>query len=331
VRAGSINQTYRTMPTWMARTVEPDEARPLPPEVPLEEIVARYDESLLKIDAFLGKLFALLRERGLYDEALIVVTGDHGEFFGPEVYGHGIMKEAVLHVPLVVKFPGNAHAGTEVANGVQLVDVFPTLLEAAGAAREGHDLAGRSLLLELGAESGAERPLFSEGGHIEQYALTLGKWRLVEERPGSQSGEASLLSHPRVRTEWLAAHAPELLEAPLDDPLLRGLLARKGMPEAIRALREELAGPYYSLYDLEQDPLARQDVAAQHAEVVERLRTALEAEKARARASAKLALPAGIRPELGAGALKALEDLGYGGGEEGDKQAPEPKPAEARD
>ncbi|MEQ1895704.1 MAG: sulfatase, partial [Planctomycetota bacterium] len=316
VRAGSTNETYTTMPTWMGRTLVPDEKVPLPGALPLEDIVARYDESLLKVDAYLGKLFEHLRQLGLYDDALIVVTGDHGEFFGPQVYGHGIMNEAVLHVPLVVKFPGNAHAGQSVERGVELVDVFPTLLEVAGVARDGHELAGRSLLAELSGDLGQERALYSEGGHVEQYALTLWPWRLVEERPGSESGEASLLSHPRVPRAWLEAHAPELLVAPLDDALLKLLLAREGMGAAVLALRAELAGPFFTLYDLAQDPLAARDVAAEHPEVLARLKPLLEEHKQRSRASAALAVAEGFRPKLSPAAREALEGLGYGGGEE---------------
>src|SRR5262245_20724169 len=103
VPAGSDNQTYRWMPWWMSRSLNPDESVPEQPTVPLEAVVTRYDESLLKVDAYLGKLFALLRERGQYDEAVIVVTGDHGEYFGPGAYGHGLMQESVPHVPLLLK------------------------------------------------------------------------------------------------------------------------------------------------------------------------------------------------------------------------------------
>lgn len=325
VRAGSTNETYTTMPSWMGRTLVPDESVPLPPELPLEDIVARYDESLLKVDTYLGKLFAHLREAGLYDEALIVVTADHGEFFGPDVYGHGIMAEAVLHVPLVVKFPGNAHAGKSVERGVALVDVYPTLLEAAGVGLDGHELAGRSLYAELVDSPGEERALYSEGGHVEQYALTQWPWRLVEERPGSESGEASLLSHPRVPRAWLEAHAPELLQAPLDDVLLARLLAREGMSEAVKALRAELAGPFFMLYDLARDPLAARDVAGQHPDVVARLKSLLEEHKRRARSSAARAVAEGFRPSLSGAARQALESLGYGGGDEDDdEETPEP-------
>ena len=46
-----------------------------------EDLVATYDEGVASADAVLGELFQILRDSGLYDEALIVITSDHGESF----------------------------------------------------------------------------------------------------------------------------------------------------------------------------------------------------------------------------------------------------------
>ncbi|HEX6883041.1 MAG TPA: sulfatase [Planctomycetota bacterium] len=313
VPAGSDNQTYRWMPWWMSRTMQPDESVPEKERVPLEEVVARYDETLLKVDAFLGQLFAELRTRGLYDEAVIVVTGDHGEFFGPEVYGHGVMREAVLHVPLLVKLPGNRHGGRSVSEPVALVDVYPTLLELAGVPPDPERLHGASLLARIESTSRAERPHFSESGHVEQYALTLGCWRLVEEFPGSESSDAALLSHPRVPDEWLRRHAPEILARPLSKPLLAELLARPGFPARLRELRALVAGPYHGLYDTCRDPAQLVDLSAQEPERLAHLKKLLEAEKARARAAQAEARPVRRTAALSPADLEALEALGYGG------------------
>jgi len=313
VPAGSDNQTYRWMPWWMSRTMQPDESVPEEERVPLEEIVARYDETLLKVDAFLGRLFAELRAAGLYDEAVIVVTGDHGEFFGPGVYGHGVMREAVLHVPLLVKLPGNRHGGRRVAEPVALVDVYPTLLELAGVPPDPARLHGTSLLARLEATSREERPHFSESGHVEQYALTLGCWRLVEEFPGSESSDAALLSHPRVPDEWLRAHAPELLARPLSKALLAELLARPGFPARLGELRALVAGPYHGLYDTCRDPGQLEDLSAREPERLAHMKKLLEAEKARARAAQAEARPVRRTASLSPADLEALEALGYGG------------------
>src|SRR6185503_8456399 len=123
---------------------------------------------------------------------------------------------------------------THVKTGVQLVDLYPTLLELAGANANRAHLHGSSLLARLAPAGADEHVLFSEGGHVEQYALTQGCWRLVEERPGSESSESSLLTHPRVPDKWYRAHAPELLNSPLTQPLLTELLARPGFREAMK-------------------------------------------------------------------------------------------------
>jgi arylsulfatase len=326
VAAGSNNETYRTMPDWMGRTHEPDERKGLPPELPLEDTIARYDETILKVDHFLGRLFAELRERGLYDEAVIAVSGDHGEHFGPDAYGHGVMHEDVLHVPLVLKLPGNAHAGKRVEEGVQLVDLYPTLLELAGADAAGRALHGESLLPRIErAAAGEPRALFSEGGHVEQYALTQGCWRLVEERPGSEASESSLLTHPRVSDEWYRANVPELPARPLTKQLLDELKAQPGFEARLAALRAELAGPYYALFDVCRDPEQRDDRAAAEPERLARMKTLLEAEKQRARSAQAEADPFLVRPTLSPDARRELEKLGYGGGED-----PEPDSGEAR-
>lgn len=312
VATGSDNETYRTIPYWMGLTLVPDETVPLPEKQPVEALVARYDETLLKVDAYLGELVELLRARGLYEDCVLVVTGDHGEYFGPGAYGHGIMREAVLHVPLLVKLPHSAHGGSRVRHPVALVDVYPTLLELAGIPAAPERLHGKSLLARLGPERAPEsaRAHFSEGGHVEQYALTLDKWRLVEERPGSESSEASLLTHPRVPDEWLREHCPELLTLPLTRTRLSELLVRDGFREALRELRGLVAGPYYSLYDREADPGDLHDLAATQPEEVERLKGLLEIEKARSRAARKEA-KAVVPPTLSPEALQALDALGY--------------------
>ncbi len=239
-RAGSDNQTFGAIPAWMAMTAVPEE--PFPPELQVEPIVARYDETILKVDHFLGRLVDGLRARGLYDEAVIVISADHGESFDHGVYGHGVVWEDVLHVPLIVKLPGNEAGGTRVAETVQLVDVAPTLYELAGAGLPAN-LHGRSLL-PLARGQRSQRPAFSEGGHVEQYAVHDGSWKLVEVFPGRESGDVSLLTHPRVPRAWLEQNFPELVERPLSDALREELGAQAGYAAKIAELRALVPGPY---------------------------------------------------------------------------------------
>jgi arylsulfatase A-like enzyme len=106
------------------------------PEAERRFIEANYDGEVAAMDEALGELLAALRARGRYERALIVVTADHGEFLGEHgQMGHigQMLYEPVLHVPLVVKFPGAERPRGRNDRPVQLVDVLPTVLGTVGA------------------------------------------------------------------------------------------------------------------------------------------------------------------------------------------------------
>jgi arylsulfatase A-like enzyme len=106
------------------------------PEVEQQFVTATYDGQIALMDEGLGELVTALKARGRYENTLIVVTADHGELLGEhDELGHGgrMMYEGLLHVPMVVKFPGRDHARGEITDPVQLVDILPTVLAAVGA------------------------------------------------------------------------------------------------------------------------------------------------------------------------------------------------------
>jgi arylsulfatase A-like enzyme len=101
-----------------------------------EFVTANYDGQILAMDAALGELVAELKRRGRYENALIVVSADHGELLGEhDIVGHGgrMMYEGLLHVPMVVKLPGATRPKAIINDPVQLVDILPTVLDAVGA------------------------------------------------------------------------------------------------------------------------------------------------------------------------------------------------------
>ncbi len=112
----------------------------------LARIVGQYDGAVAYGDQEFGRLLQGLRERGLYDRALVVFLSDHGEEFldhGGWVHGHTLFDELV-RVPLVVKYPGRREAGRRVGGQVQLLDVLPTILKSQGLPLAG-GVAGRDL------------------------------------------------------------------------------------------------------------------------------------------------------------------------------------------
>jgi len=161
----------------------------------VEIVSGLYDNGIRAVDASFGRLVEMLRRRRLYERALIVVLSDHGEeFMEHGAFGHGpnIHRE-LLHVPLLVRLPGGAHAGKIVRRPVALLDVAPTLLDYAGIAAP-EQLEGRSLrgVIE-GTETGAwlsDRPLFADVPDRSAYVrgLRRGAWKLIQ-RPGDGTQE----------------------------------------------------------------------------------------------------------------------------------------------
>jgi choline-sulfatase len=94
-----------------------------------------YDGEIAAADAVVGEFLDFLRARGLFDRSIVILLSDHGEGLGE----HGEQEHGVLlyredlHVPLLMRLPGGAFAGRRVTKPIGLIDVFPTLVEAAGA------------------------------------------------------------------------------------------------------------------------------------------------------------------------------------------------------
>ena len=96
----------------------------------LEHIIALYDGEIAFTDSYIGKLLAYLKQLGLYDKTLIILTADHGdEFFEHGRKGHRKnLFDETLKVPLMMKFPANEWQGKRLAKQVQIIDIVPTFL-----------------------------------------------------------------------------------------------------------------------------------------------------------------------------------------------------------
>jgi arylsulfatase len=140
-------------------------------------IVALYDAEVRYADQAVGELFALLRAEGLYENALIVVASDHGESLGEHgVWTHGRSAwDAEIRVPLIVRRPGQARP-ERVRDAVELLDVFPTVLDLAGLPADGLRLDGESLFRHGG------RPAFLFWKQWQ--VVRTAEWKLVQAGDG---------------------------------------------------------------------------------------------------------------------------------------------------
>lgn len=167
---------------------------------------APYDGEIAYVDSAVGVLLNQLRTRGLYDSAVIAVMADHGEALGDHGEDtHGIfLYDETIHVPLVIKLPGQVSsgkvsaekilAGKQIDNRVELVDVLPTILQAVGVAVP-KEVQGESLLALMktppssadNTQTFRDRPAYAETdyphsafGWSSLRALRTGKYLFVE-------------------------------------------------------------------------------------------------------------------------------------------------------
>lgn len=99
-----------------------------------------YDAELRYLDEQIGELLTALEMRGALEDALIIITSDHGEMFGEhDLPGHQFtLYDTLLRVPLIVKFPGADAPTGRTDTQVELVDLFSTVLAIAGVEEPDH-------------------------------------------------------------------------------------------------------------------------------------------------------------------------------------------------
>ena len=96
-------------------------------------VIAQYDGAVAYMDACIQTLFNALETRGVLDDTIVVINGDHGEtLYDHECwFDHHGLYDVTLHVPLIIRYPGRVPAGKRVAGYNQHKDLVPTLLELA--------------------------------------------------------------------------------------------------------------------------------------------------------------------------------------------------------
>jgi arylsulfatase A-like enzyme len=158
---------------------------PHPPVDKAGEYLDLYRQEVKHFDKIFGELVAYLKETNVYHRSLIVFTADHGEEFADHGgFWHGTtLYRELVHVPLIIHFPGGAGAGTVQNEPVSLLDLMPTALSAAGV-QTPKNLAGRILSPEPQPD---RRVLFAEEDHqgCVLGAVRAGPWKLVSANPGN--------------------------------------------------------------------------------------------------------------------------------------------------
>lgn len=144
-------------------------------------VANRYDGEIQYTDSEIGRLLRGLKERGLYEDAIVVFTGDHGEgLFQHGVMEHGVIWNEQLHVPLVMRFPhGRVPPGAErrMSRLASLIDVMPTLAAQGGLPLDTSQFDGIDLLSATRETALAQREIREQVWPTENYALVGLEWK----------------------------------------------------------------------------------------------------------------------------------------------------------
>ncbi len=152
------------------------------------DVTAAYYAMCEHIDHEIGRILAALEESGQWKNTIVVFMSDHGEMLGD----HGIyfkgphFYDEAIRVPLIMRYPGQRDAapGSGFAAGrrvnalVELIDLAPTLCEAAGIDPPPDRLQGKSLFPLLKGETGEHRDhifceYYNSWTHSDAYATCL--------------------------------------------------------------------------------------------------------------------------------------------------------------
>jgi arylsulfatase A-like enzyme len=181
-----------------------------------QRVIDWYDAGVHWIDQNLGRLIDHLRADGRLDRTLVVATADHGE----ELWDHGrffhgqSLYDELLHVPLVVRLPGAAQAGTVVERAVRSIDIAPAILEWTGLPAPA-GFTGRSLAQAIARPNEPADVLIATATSSTfptRYGVRTAEAKLVETLSEAQRELFDLAADPQEQRDVLAER-PALAEA----------------------------------------------------------------------------------------------------------------------
>ncbi len=192
----------------------------------------RYDSEVAYVDMLIGQVLEELKQNGLADKTIVVLTADHGEEFrehGGQYHGNKLHRE-LLHVPLIIKVPGVKPA--RVDDLVELTDVAPSLCEALQLRPSCADFDGQSLWA-------------TRAGQRDRGPGYRGAYSEAMMRDGVLQRRSLLTEQFRLNLN-LDAETIELFDVVRDPAEQKDISGTH--PDQVRALRDEMAlRPYRRL------------------------------------------------------------------------------------
>ena len=188
---------------------------------------ANYYGKISLIDRWIGEILTAFERRGWLEDTLVVFWSDHGEMAGD----HGRLNKSVFYassvrVPMIVRWPGHVEEGRTSDALTEIIDIYPTLLEAAGATPS-ERCFGKSLWPVLREPEARHRDAaFSEissRGHHDTMIRTE-RYKYVVDETGEGFMLYDVLQDPTEQTNLIGHPELQSVERDLRDRILRFLL-----------------------------------------------------------------------------------------------------------
>jgi choline-sulfatase len=172
-------------------------------------ILANYGGKIALVDHWIGRILETLDARGLSDDTLVVFWSDHGEMGGDHgrIY-KSVFYESSVRVPVLLRWPGRVPPGVRSNALVEQLDLFATVLEAAGAPPSARAF-GRSLLPPRDTDA-ATAPRDAVFGELDRHVMVrTERWKyavdeaargyLLHDLESDPTEQRNLLGHPTTK------------------------------------------------------------------------------------------------------------------------------------
>lgn len=222
-----------------------------------------YGDVMTELDSSVGQLFAKLKELNLDEKTLVIFTSDNGPWYGGSSGGLRGMKgssyEGGYRVPCIARWPGRIPKGHVSHQPAVMMDLFATVLKATNIEPpKDRVIDGRDLfpLFTSDASSPHEFVLGHQGDKVA--TIRDARWKLHVLKPNDRKEKLE------ADGRWLDPRGPDgvTILAPYE----------QHQPTDYPGLRTGDEAKPMQLFDLQADPGEQHDVAAQHPEVVTRLK-----------------------------------------------------------
>lgn len=181
----------------------------IPPPADVERLRAIYDSAVSYHDQQVGRLVAQLKAWGIWDQTMLIITADHGEeLFEDTRCGHGgSLRDTLVRVPLLIHDPSRFPGGTIVDEGVEGVDIMPSMLAAIDKPIIDQAQGAPLEPLAQGIGKGWARPSYASM-YEYAHAMRIGRWKARVARSGIPL-VSDLVGDPDEQKDLTASHPVE--------------------------------------------------------------------------------------------------------------------------